>query len=163
MNQQKKSLTHLNCIFNHGVVFDLLISGMFVALSVFLLFVWKDSLTLFSILFVSMFGGIPLVTLFIPTLSKMIMIMSGNYYIYVDVVCGRRISASGPDTDGLILYLQFANNSFEKTISNKEYNTVKDGTPYYLIQINDEDKAVAAYPVSKYCLHPHIQKHFKRY
>ena len=132
--QQKKALTLKQCVLNHSVIFDLLFSSVFIAFSLLVLFICRESLDLFWVLSAAVVCGIPLVILFIPALSNMILIMSGNFYIYIDVVIGRRIEHASSNADDVSkMFVLFATNSFEKQVSHKEYETIKDGTPYYLI------------------------------
>ncbi len=168
--QQRKPLTHKKCVQCNKMILKTILSiGSIIPTIATIVFgiMGKDVLILAVFSLVFLLCG---VLFFIVSLKTNKKLQSGEYYIYLDTVSGKRKEENknqnqdpnqAQNTNNTKYYLQFENNKYELPVSKKLYDTIKMNTQYYLLQLNGAKKAMHAFAESEYYLDDELQRRFQ--
>lgn len=160
---QKKPLTHRLCIKSNYTILKIIASIFLIAVLAVPIVIFFDGAALTDddlggLVFGVIFGGIFAIlgiVLLINTLKTRAKLMARKYYIYMDMVGHKKVQ-HGSDSVSYVLY--FANNKYTKAVSRKKFETIQIGTPYYLVQVQGEKRAMAAFAEAEYYLDESVRK-----
>ena len=160
-NLQRKPLNHRLCVKSNHTVLKIILSFLLMML-IIIPFVMEDMTVLGFVASMLFCGGFSImgIVLFFSALKSRAKLAAGQYFIYVDMVTGKRIQK---DDDADSYYLQFARNKFEKSVSKRTYESTHMGTQYYLVQLTNENQAYAAYPANEYYIDKSVQRNFRSF
>ena len=161
---KKKPLTHKKCVRSDmfGLklfVFIILLTPVYIPfdeMNIGELFSVKMILPMLLLCAFFIFG----IFVLISAIKTRMMLMSKKYFIYIDTVVAKGYDS---DDDGTSYYLRFAHNGYKKTVSRRKWEQIQLGTPYFLIQVNNEKHAFAAFAESEYYLDQSVYNQLKRF
>lgn len=160
-NINKKPLTHKQCVKGNHTVVKIIVSIVMMLLPLIPFVMESETMLGFilALLFCVIFAVLGVI-MFFSTLKSRAKLATGQYFIYLDMVAGKRVIR---DDDGNSYHLQFARNQYEKSVSKKKYDATGIGTQYYLVQLTNANQAFAAYPAQEYYLDNSVQHKFRSF
>lgn len=158
---QKKPLNHRQCVKGSYTTLKIILSIVMMGFPI-LPFVFEaaDWLSFVLAQIVCVILAVMGIILFFSTLKSRAKLAAGQYFIYLDMVAGKRVIE---DDDSVSFRLQFARNKYEKGVSKKVYEATGVGTQYYLVQLTNENQAYAAYPANEYYIDKSVQRKFRSF
>ena len=83
---------------------------------------------------------------------------NGEYFLYLDKISKKEINEGEYNTT---YYLSFKHNKYQKSVSKAEYQRIKTGSLYYMLQLDGSKKALNAFAEDEYALDASLKNKFK--
>lgn len=154
----KKLLTHEMCVKSN--LSTLKIIGSILAMAMIGVPYIRETeavLHIMSIIFCSLTALCGLVTL-IRTIIISKKMKNGEYFLYLDKISKKEVNEGEYST---AYYLSFKHNKYQKSVSKTEYQKIKAGSLYYMLQLEGSKKAINAFAEDEYALDESLKDKFK--